>query len=79
MSAWLDPSQAKLPSANAMMKDINDKKAEMKKRYKASERHTIQVDYITYSDEIADLIGCKPRFWNLFFRDPEVRAAAAPA
>jgi len=71
-------TQAKLPSANAMLKDINEKKAEMKKRYKASERHTIQVDYISYSDEIADLINCKPRFWNLFFRDPEVRETLGP-
>lgn len=29
-----------------------------------------QVDYIQYSDEIANLIGCKPTLWKLLFTDP---------
>lgn len=32
----------------------------MAERYYASQRHTIQVDYVTFMDEIAELAGCKP-------------------
>ena len=39
----------------------------MKKRYRSSKRHTIQVDYVTYMDEIAEPIGVSPNFWKLFF------------
>uniref|UniRef100_A0A8C4PZQ1 Flavin-containing monooxygenase n=1 Tax=Eptatretus burgeri TaxID=7764 RepID=A0A8C4PZQ1_EPTBU len=42
----------------------------LKKWYVDSQRHTLQVDYITYMDEIGELIGVKPRFLPLFLRDP---------
>ncbi|KAJ3194999.1 Cyclopentanone 1,2-monooxygenase (CPMO) [Irineochytrium annulatum] len=32
----------------------------------ARDRHTIQVDYVSYMDELADLIGCKPDLWKLW-------------
>jgi dimethylaniline monooxygenase (N-oxide forming) len=28
------------------------------------------VDYIQYSDEIAELVGCKPSLWRLLLSDP---------
>ena len=56
-----------------MLADIQAKKDEMSRRYVKSERHTIQVDYITYCDEIADIIGCSPRFWDTYWEDQEVR------
>jgi len=28
-------------------------------RYKRSPRHTIQVDYVTYMDELAGKVGCR--------------------
>ena len=31
---------------------------------------SIQVDYIPYSDELAELIGCKPSLWRLLIQDP---------
>ncbi|KAJ3329983.1 Cyclopentanone 1,2-monooxygenase (CPMO) [Blyttiomyces sp. JEL0837] len=34
--------------------------------YTPRERHTIQVDYVTYMDEIAELVGCKPDLWKLW-------------
>ena len=62
-----------------MHADIQRKKDEMRKRYITSERHTIQVDYITYCDEIAEFLGCKPDFWTLFWQDPEVTAVPPTA
>lgn len=45
-----------------MWKDINEKQTAMALRYKKSNRHTIQVDYIGFMDELAELVGCKPDF-----------------
>ncbi|VDM55954.1 unnamed protein product [Angiostrongylus costaricensis] len=60
-----------LPSKEAMLVDIEMKRKEMKRRYFKSEKHTIQVDYIKYMDEIAMLVGCKPDLWKIFFSDPK--------
>ena len=49
-----------LPSSQAMLQDIRDKEAAMATRYVQSQRHTIQVDYVDFMDELADLCGCKP-------------------
>ena len=42
-----------------MFADIEQKKTEMAERYVDSTRHTIQVEYIQFMDEIAVEIGCK--------------------
>lgn len=39
-------------------------------RYVASQRHTIQVDYVEYMDELATLLGVKPDLVHLFITDP---------
>ncbi|OCT82909.1 flavin-containing monooxygenase 5 [Xenopus laevis] len=61
-----------LPSVSAMKEDIMKKKEEMEKRYVASQRHTIQVDYMEYMDELAELLGVKPNLRNLFLTDPKL-------
>ena len=43
-----------------MMKDIKEKRDKVAKRYVKSSRHTIQVDWIPFMDEIAKQVGCKP-------------------
>ncbi|XP_072919676.1 flavin-containing monooxygenase 5-like [Hemitrygon akajei] len=62
----------KLPSVNNMMADILEKKENMAKRYVSSQRHTIQVDFIPYMDEIAELIGVKPNIRHLLLTDPQL-------
>ena len=61
-----------------MLADVHQTREEMRKRYVPSLRHTVQVDYIDYADELAALIGCKPSFWPIFLRDPKVTNAARP-
>ncbi|XP_074525279.1 flavin-containing monooxygenase 5-like [Halichoeres trimaculatus] len=63
---------AKLPSEAAMMKDIKSKEETMAKRYVSSQRHTIQVDYICYMDEIAELVGVRPSIPRLLLSDPRI-------
>ncbi|CEF60893.1 Flavin monooxygenase FMO family and Flavin monooxygenase (FMO) 5 family and Dimethylaniline monooxygenase, N-oxide-forming family and Flavin monooxygenase-like family-containing protein [Strongyloides ratti] len=60
----------KLPSKEKQIMDIEEKRKIIKRRYFESNKHTIQVDYIPYMDELAEMIGCKPPlkyyFWNDF-------------
>ena len=63
----------KLPSGHVMKGDVEAVKKEMKERYVESKRHTIQVDYVPYCDMIGGIVGCTPRFWPLFLKDPQVR------
>uniref|UniRef100_A0A8R1TWY5 Flavin-containing monooxygenase n=1 Tax=Onchocerca volvulus TaxID=6282 RepID=A0A8R1TWY5_ONCVO len=39
-------------------------------RYFKSNKHTVQVDYIKYMDEIAEQIGCKPNLKKYIFTEP---------
>ncbi|WKY08014.1 hypothetical protein Q1695_007481 [Nippostrongylus brasiliensis] len=60
----------KIPSAKEMRKSIREKKEAMSARYVKSPRHTIQVDYINYMDELASLVGCKPNVLEMLKSDP---------
>ena len=60
----------KLPSKENMIKEITHRRKLLRQRYVDSPRHTIQVDYMVYMDELASLIGCKPDFFKVFVRDP---------
>ncbi|XP_056621131.1 flavin-containing monooxygenase 5-like [Triplophysa dalaica] len=62
----------KLPSMDAMLGDIEAKEEKMAKRYVATQRHTIQVDYIPYMDEIATEMGVRPAMLKLFLTDPRL-------
>uniref|UniRef100_A0A0K0FPJ5 Flavin-containing monooxygenase n=1 Tax=Strongyloides venezuelensis TaxID=75913 RepID=A0A0K0FPJ5_STRVS len=58
-----------LPSKDDQMIDIDEKRRIMRRRYFESNKHTIQVDYIPYMDELAEMIGCKPQLKNYFWSD----------
>lgn len=60
----------KLPSKTEMWEDIHVKKTQMSQKYVKSLRHTIQVDFIPFCDELAKLAGCFPNFKKLFLTDP---------
>lgn len=62
----------KLPPVAGMLKDIQCKQEAMAQRYVTSQRHTIQVDYISYMDEIAELLGVRPNFLRLLLTDPRL-------
>ncbi|XP_075545128.1 flavin-containing monooxygenase 5-like [Dermacentor variabilis] len=68
-----------LPSEEAMFEDIRKKRDSMRRRYVASLRHTIQVDWINYMDELASQIGARPNILKCFFTDNELfRALLGP-
>ncbi|KAG0430523.1 hypothetical protein HPB47_022618, partial [Ixodes persulcatus] len=44
-----------------------------------SPRHTVQVDWLSYMDELADKIGARPKLLKYFFTDNELfRALLGP-
>ncbi|XP_075038778.1 flavin-containing monooxygenase 5-like [Mixophyes fleayi] len=64
----------KLPDKESMIIDIAKKKFKMENRYVKSQRHTVQVDYVEYMDELATLADVKPNLLRLFITDPRLGA-----
>ncbi|XP_069823530.1 flavin-containing monooxygenase 5-like [Dendropsophus ebraccatus] len=62
----------KLPSSKCMQEDISMTKGEMARRYVESPRHTIQVDFMEYLDEIASQFGAKPNLLKYWITDPKL-------
>ena len=58
-------NEVKLPSRLTMDEDIDKKIQEMSERYVASPRHTVEVDYVEYCNDIADQIGCRPNICKI--------------
>jgi len=59
----------KLPSKEVMLQDMREKDREMSERYYESERHTIQVDWVPFMDELAKEVGVYPPIWKYLFTD----------
>jgi dimethylaniline monooxygenase (N-oxide forming) len=59
--------ELKLPSQSQMNKDIEKRMLKMSERYVASPRHTIQVDYVEYCNELSDEVGCRPNTCEIVF------------
>lgn len=70
--AQLLAGNVKLPSKEDMWANINQKAEEMSKRYFHGPRHTIQIDWLPYMDEIASLYGVKPNMFKLMLKDPKL-------
>lgn len=70
--AQLMANKVTLPDRQTMKRDIEKKRQEIAKRYYQSERHTIQVDFIPYMDELAQQYGVKPNLFKYFFTDHQL-------
>lgn len=55
-----------------MLKTIEKDHEAIRKRYYEDSRHTIQVDFIPYMDEIANFLGCKPNLYRIALTDPQL-------
>ena len=59
-----------LPSKQVMQENMQQKRDAMAQRYVSSQRHTIQVDFVKYMDDVAIEFGVKPDFWKMMLYDP---------
>lgn len=64
------PGKSQLPAPVTMVKDIKRKRDEIARRYFAGPRHTMQIDWIPFLDELASQFGAKPNIWKYAFTDP---------
>lgn len=62
----------KLPAKECMEKDIKAKNEANAKRYTDSTRHTIQIDWIPFMDELSKAIGAKPNLIKMAVTDPKL-------
>ncbi|KAH7637149.1 flavin-containing monooxygenase-like protein [Dermatophagoides farinae] len=62
----------RLPTSTVMNADIDRRLVKMHKQYYGSNRHTIQVDFIPFMDELATEVGCMPPVWKYLFTDPKL-------
>uniref|UniRef100_A0A8C5S8Q1 Flavin-containing monooxygenase n=1 Tax=Laticauda laticaudata TaxID=8630 RepID=A0A8C5S8Q1_LATLA len=62
----------KLPSGNDMMTDIVKKIQYNEKRYTAIQINSLIVQYIDYMDELASILGVKPKLLSLLLTDPKL-------
>lgn len=67
--ALLMSGKLQLPTAEKMRKDIMKKHKYLESRYYGGPRNTLQVDWINYMDELANLVGCKPNVSKYLFKD----------
>ncbi|XP_048730177.2 flavin-containing monooxygenase 5-like isoform X2 [Ostrea edulis] len=64
-----------LPGKEEMWKDVGKKLNALRKRFVESPRHTIQVDFIDFMDELSKLNGNYPHLGKLMLTDPRLAAA----
>lgn len=58
-----------LPPNDVMLRRVKEQRAYLKWRYHESARHSVQVDYVTYMNELAEQFGVVPNLWHYFFND----------
>ncbi|KAJ3019731.1 Cyclopentanone 1,2-monooxygenase (CPMO) [Thoreauomyces humboldtii] len=54
-----------LPSPSDMRDEVDLDWTRHQHNFLPKERHTIEVEYVTYMDELASKIGCKPDVWQM--------------
>ncbi|XP_071499187.1 flavin-containing monooxygenase 5-like [Diadema antillarum] len=59
-----------LPRREKMLEDMRQKSEAMSNRYIKSQRHTIQVDFVKYMDDVAVEFGVRPNFVKMMLYDP---------
>lgn len=67
--AALNAGTVALPNRKTMEMDIEKKLREIEAKYYQSERHTFQVNWVPYMDELASEIAVKPPLLKYLFTD----------
>lgn len=62
----------RLPAEGVMDADVSKNEDRVRERYISGSRHARQVDWIDYMDELAAIVGCKPRLLNMLLSDPKL-------
>ncbi|KAK0395937.1 hypothetical protein QR680_001497 [Steinernema hermaphroditum] len=60
---------AKLPTSMDMIAELEWNRCQMSLTFVKSRRHTMEVNFIGYMDELAEIIDARPNIWNLLTSD----------
>ncbi|CAG2113951.1 unnamed protein product, partial [Medioppia subpectinata] len=61
-----------LPSAAKMVTDISRQTVRVGRRFPDAEKFALHVHYVEYMEEMARLVGAKPRLWKYVCTDPKL-------
>lgn len=61
-----------IPKKQDMVEVVEKRRAFLKLKYVDTPRYSLQVYFIDYLDTLANMIGCRPNLWKLFFTDPKL-------
>ncbi|TMS35821.1 hypothetical protein L596_003135 [Steinernema carpocapsae] len=61
--------KCQLPDKSKMIAELEWNRCQLSMNFVKSRRHTMEVNYVGYMDELAGLIGVAPNMWNLFQTD----------
>ena len=61
-----------LPKLTIMMEEVKRRRAHIRAQYHEGARHTVQVDYVPYMEELASHFGVKPNLWRYLITDPKL-------
>ncbi|CAG2170815.1 unnamed protein product [Oppiella nova] len=70
--ALLMANKLQTPHKKQMLSDIKHRKAWVKKYFPDCEKFALHVHYVEYMEEMARIIGVKPKLFKYFFTDPKL-------
>jgi len=59
-----------LPASEELRADIEGKQRAISRRFFKSQRHTLQVDFVQFMDELGHMIGFTPSPYDYLYSDP---------
>uniref|UniRef100_A0A914I249 Flavin-containing monooxygenase n=1 Tax=Globodera rostochiensis TaxID=31243 RepID=A0A914I249_GLORO len=71
-AAAIFSARLELPDEAEMRVNIARTRATMRRQYFESSKHTLQVPFIPYMDELAELVGCMPKIKKILMDEPKL-------
>ncbi|KAI8908215.1 flavin monooxygenase-like protein [Powellomyces hirtus] len=68
--------KTRLPTPSDMRDAVDVDWSTHQRKYVPKERHTIEVEFVPYMDDLATEIGCKPDLWTIVTKQRELTLAA---
>ncbi|TPX59808.1 hypothetical protein PhCBS80983_g02178 [Powellomyces hirtus] len=68
--------KTRLPTPSDMRDAVDVDWTTHQRKYVPKERHTIEVEFVPYMDDLATEIGCKPDLWTIVTKQRELTLAA---
>ena len=61
-----------LPELPVMMSEVKHRRTKLKSQYYEGAKHSVQVEFVSYMEELARQFGVRPNMWEYFTTDPKL-------